>query len=422
MDISQKVEKHRNRPLNILYISQYFPPEVGATQSRAFDMAYFLSKHGHRITVIGEFPNHPSGIMPQEYRHKFREFKKLENFHVFRTWVYASPDKSFIKRILFYISFMVSSLVTGLLIRDSFDVVYATSPPLFVGVTGYLLSRLKNAKFVFEIRDLWPESAVALGELRNTKFIRWAEKTEEFFYRKASKIIVVTSGILEALKRRKIPRKKLCLVKNGTNMRYFQNFGEGKKIQLHLQDKFVVGYFGILGLAQGMEFLCEIVEKMKSKRDIHFLFVGEGPKKQMIEKLKKEKGLENLTLLGEIPREQIARYISACDVSLVPLRKNELFMGALPSKMFDSMACERPIILSVAGEAQSVLSEAKAGIFVEPENAEQMIGAILKLKAEPKLRKQMGHSGRIFVEKNFSREQLARQLESCLMDLYHFRL
>ena len=418
MDISEKVEKHQARSLRILYISQYFPPEVGATQSRAFDMAYYLSERGHRVTVIGEFPNHPSGIMPEEYRHKFLEFKKLENFRIARSWVYASPQKNFLKRILFYLTFTFSSFVAGFFIRESFDVVYATSPPLFVGLSGYMLSRIKNAKFVFEVRDLWPDSAVALGELSNDRFIKWARSLEEFFYRKAEKIVVVTSGILETLRRRKIPPGKLCLVKNGTNIRYFKNVGAGEKIKLGLQDKFVVGYFGILGLAQGMEFLCSVIEEMKFYEDIHFIFVGEGPKKQIIEAQKSQKKLDNLTLLGEIPRKKIVRYISACDVSLVPLRRSKLFLGALPSKMFDSMACERPIILSVAGEAQKVLQESGAGIFVEPENAEQMIAAILKLKSNPRLREKMGRNGRTFVEKNYSRKALAGELETCLLGLF----
>ncbi len=418
MDVSEKVEKNRVRPLKILYISQYFPPEVGATQSRAFDMAYYLSERGHRVTVIGEFPNHPSGILPQAYRGKFLEFKKLENFRVCRTWVYASPKKNFLKRMLFYLSFMFSSFVAGLFIRESFDVVYATSPPLFVGLSGYVLSRLKNAKFVFEVRDLWPDSAIALGELNNDRFILWARRLEEFFYRKAQKITVVTSGIMETLRRRKVPPQKLCLVKNGTNTRYFKNVGAGEKVKLGLRDKFVVGYFGILGLAQGMEFLCDVIAKVKSYKDIHFVFVGEGPKKEMIEALKSQKKLGNLSLLGEIPREKIARYISVCDVSLVPLQKNELFLGALPSKMFDNMACERPLILSVAGEAQKVLQESGAGIFVEPENADQMIAAILKLKSNPLLREKMGENGRAFVEKNYSRETLSGKLESCLLELF----
>ena len=157
---------------------------------------------------------------------------------------------------------------------------------------------------------------------------------------------------------------------------------------------------------------------MKAYRDVHFVFVGEGPKKQTVESLKSEKKLTNLTLLGEIPREKIARFISACDVSLVPLRKNELFTGALPSKIFDSMACERPIILSVAGEAQEVLQEAKAGIFAEPENTRQMIEAILRLKSDPLLREKMGKNGRTFVEKNYSRETLSGKLEACLLGLF----
>ncbi|GBE26231.1 alpha-D-kanosaminyltransferase [bacterium BMS3Bbin03] len=414
------MEKHRNPSLRILYISQYFPPEVGATQSRAFDMAYYLSERGHKVTVLCEFPNHPSGILPARYRRKFWERRRMRRFRVCRCWVYATPQKTFVTRLLFYLSFMCSSIAAGLFLRDKFDVVYTTSPPLFVGVSGYILSRLKNAKFVFEVRDLWPESAVALGELRNPGFIKRAGKLETFFYRKAEKIVGVTSGILENLMNRGVNPEKLQLIKNGTNIHLFKNRGDHKKDDLNLRGRFVVGYFGIFGLAQGMEQLCELAERMKIYPDVHFLFVGDGPKKQNVLDLKSEKQLTNLTILNEIRREEIAEYISACDAALVPLRKNELFTGALPSKMFDNMACERPIILSVAGEAQKVLKDAESGIFVEPENTAQMMEAILKLKSDPELCKRMGRNGRRFVEKYFSRKKLALELEACLQRIRNF--
>ena len=267
------MEKHRNPSLRILYISQYFPPEVGATQSRAFDMAYYLSERGHKVTVLCEFPNHPSGILPARYRRKFWERRRMRRFRVCRCWVYATPQKTFVTRLLFYLSFMCSSIAAGLFLRDKFDVVYTTSPPLFVGVSGYILSRLKNAKFVFEVRDLWPESAVALGELRNPGFIKRAGKLETFFYRKAEKIVGVTSGILENLMNRGVNPEKLQLIKNGTNIHLFKNRGDHKKDDLNLRGRFVVGYFGIFGLAQGMEQLCELAERMKIYPDVHLSFM-----------------------------------------------------------------------------------------------------------------------------------------------------
>ncbi|RKY85228.1 glycosyltransferase WbuB, partial [candidate division KSB1 bacterium] len=283
------------------------------------------------------------------------------------------------------------------------------------GVSGYILSRLKNARFVFEVRDIWPESAIVLGELSNPRLIRWAEKLERFYYSKAEKIIVVTRGILNTLLRRGEPPEKLLLIENGSNLKIYANRGQAKKIELNLQNKFVVGYFGIFGLAQGMEQLCDLVNNMKNLPDVHFLFVGDGPKKKMVLDIKHRKQLTNLTILDEIPREEIAEYISACDVTLVPLKKRKLFTSALPSKMFDNMACERPVILSVDGEARKLLEKAEAGIFVEPENTTQMMQAILTLKSNPHLCREMGKNGRALVEKNYSREKLASKLEKELI-------
>ena len=408
MDSSKKRVK-------ILYISQYFPPEIGATQARAFEIARYLVKQGHKVTVITEFPNHPSGILPKKYRFKFFQKQLMEGIIVWRSWVFATPNKTFITRLAFYLSFMLSSILVGLFTGSRFDIVYATSPPFFVGVSGYILSRLKNARFVFEVRDIWPESAIVLGELSNPRLIRWAEKLERFYYSKAEKIIVVTRGILNTLLRRGEPPEKLLLIENGSNLKIYANRGQAKKIELNLQNKFVVGYFGIFGLAQGMEQLCDLVNNMKNLPDVHFLFVGDGPKKKMVLDIKHRKQLTNLTILDEIPREKIAEYISACDVTLVPLKKRKLFTSALPSKMFDNMACERPVILSVDGEARKLLEKAGAGIFVEPENTTQMMQAILTLKSNPHLCREMGKNGRAFVEKNYSREKLASKLEKELI-------
>jgi len=402
--------------MRILYLTQYFPPEVGATQTRAIEMTTNLVKRGHDVTVLTEFPNHPKGIIPPEYKNKFVETEVLNGIHVYRSWVYARPDKNFYTRMGFYLSYMMTAAATGSFLKGPYDVVYATSPPFFVGISGLWLSRLKNTKFVFEVRDLWPESAVELGELSNPRFIKWAEKLENYYYQKADAIIAVTGGIREKLAARGYG-EKLKVVLNGTNTGLFRNRGQALKTQLGLDDKFVVLYAGILGIAQGMEQLCDVVYKMKSEKNVHFVFIGEGPVKSNVNKIKRQKSLDNLTLLDEIPRDTIPAYISAADCCLVPLKKNKLFLGALPSKMFDVMACERPVILSVDGEARTVLQDAKAGIYVEPENNEHMIAAIQKLHNGPELCRQMGKSGRYYVEQNFSRRQKALELEQILIEL-----
>ena len=403
--------------MRILYLSQYFPPEVGATQTRAHEMARHLVRMGHHVTVLAEFPNHPRGIIPEHYRGRFWEKDRLDGIEVIRTWVYARSQKTFRTRILFYLSFMVSALLAGLFLRGRYDVVYATSPPFFVGLTGLLLSRFKNAEFIFEVRDLWPRSAVELGELRNRFFIKLSEKLETLYYRHAARIVVVTAGIRRILTGRGIPEGKLVLITNGTTTELFRYTGDAKKREWGLGGKFVVLYAGIFGLAQGLERLCELAELLKPEEGIHFVFVGEGPLKPRVERLQQERNLHNLTLLDEVPREVIPEYISASDACLVPLQKNPLFLGALPSKMFDYLACERPVILSVDGEARKVLEECGGGLYAEPENIYAMAQAILKLKAAPAIALKMGKSGRAFVEKYYSRRGKAEELERLLREV-----
>ncbi|NIA30171.1 MAG: glycosyltransferase [Actinobacteria bacterium] len=402
--------------MRILYISQYFPPEIGATQTRAIEMASNLVRQGHQVTVLTEFPNHPKGIIPEKYRGRFIEHDRVEGVDIIRTWVYARPNKTFLTRMGFYLSFMSTSFIAGLFLRGKFDIVYATSPPFFVGVTGLLLSRLKSARFVFEVRDLWPQSAVELGELSNKTFIRWAERLENVYYKKADFLIAVTKGIYRHLSARSYSAK-VRQVLNGTNTELFYYRGVKKRQEMDWNDTFVVVYAGIIGIAQGMDQLCQLVENCKAHSGIRFVFIGEGPQKEKVKLLQERKELHNLFLLGQVPREIIPQYISAADCCLVPLKKNPLFLGALPSKMFDCMACERPVILSVDGEARRVLEESEGGIYVEPENTQQMEKAILRLKNSPTLCRKMGKAGREYVKQKFSRRQKALELEKILLEL-----
>lgn len=402
--------------MRILYISQYFPPEIGATQTRAVEMVTNLAKLGHEVVVLTEFPNHPKGIITPEDKGKLVEHTVWQGIHLYRTWVFARPHKNFFTRMGLYLSFMFSAGLFGSFIKGPFDLVYTTSPPFFVGVAGLWLSRLKNAKFVFEVRDLWPESAIILGELGNFWMIKWSEKLENYYYKKAAILVTVTDGIKTRLQQRGY--HNVHLVQNGANTDLFYNRGSALKTTLGWQNKFVVLYAGIFGIAQGLEQLVEVAEKLKAENDIHFVFIGEGPVKAMVQKLKQDKALTNLTLMNEIAREAIPDYISAADCCLAPLKKNNLFLGALPSKMFDCLACERPVILSVDGEARRILEETGAGLYVEPENTEQMIQAILRLKADPVLCTHMGKVGRIMVEKHFSRKQKALELEKILTCLF----
>jgi colanic acid biosynthesis glycosyl transferase WcaI len=400
--------------MRILYLSQYFPPEAGATQTRAYEMARNLVRLGHAVTIVTEIPNHPSGIIPPEYRGKLIERSKLEGIDVIRVWVKASPIKNFRNRMLFYLTYMVNASLAGLLLAGGrYDLIYASSPPLFVGGAALALSYLRRTPLLFEVRDLWPESAVALGELSNQRAVNWATRLEEACYQRARAIVVVTEGIQARLLQRGLPEKKVHLIPNGANVEMFHYDLQGRqrvRQEMDLNDKFVVIYAGIHGVAQGLETLVEAARLLQVDTQVHFLLVGDGPQKAKIVDLVSQYQLSNLTLMDEQPRATLPALLSAADAAVIPLRKLEIFKGALPSKMFDGWACELPVLLSVDGEARKVMEEAEAGIFINPEDPPALVQAILELRAQPDAGRLMGAHGRDFTERHYSRRTQAEQL------------
>jgi len=407
--------------MKILYLSQYFPPEVGATQARAYDMATGLIRAGHQVTVLTEVPNHPEGIVRKEYRGRLWVRETLDGIDVIRVWVKTSSIKNISTRLLFYLSYMIDATFAGLLLaRGRYHLIYATSPPLFVGGAALALSILRRLPLVFEVRDLWPESAVALGELRNRRFIRWSTWLEEHCYRRARRIVVVTQGIRARLIERGFPSEKLTFIPNGSDTERFHPQPEAASAlrrQLGLEGRFLVIYAGIHGIAQGLETVLEAAHRLADIPDIHFLFVGDGPSKPQLLQLKEKLRLRNVTMMEGQPREIIPIYLSAADAALVPLRRLDLFKGALPSKMLDAWACSVPVIMTVDGEAREVLNMARGGIYVEPESASRLSDAILQLKDNPALRKEYGRNGRDFVIRNYDRKKLAESLEATLKEV-----
>jgi glycosyltransferase involved in cell wall biosynthesis len=410
--------------MHILYLSQYFPPEVGATQTRAHEMAVGLIRAGHHVTMISEVPNHPSGIIPPAYKGKLFEQANLDGIDVIRVWVKTSPVKNMYTRLAFYLSYMIHATLAGVLLgQRPYDLIYATSPPLFVGGAGLVLSFIYHIPMTFEVRDLWPESAGALGEILNPKAFALATKLEEACYRRAKAIVVVTQGILNRLIERNIPAYKLALIPNGANVDLFQFRPEGRariRNTFGLGEKFVAIYAGIHGVAQGLERVIETAQKLQSDPGSHFLMVGDGPKKRELVELATQYALSNVTFIPAQPRERIPDYLSAADVALIPLKNLDLFKSALPSKMFDAWACQRPVLLSVDGEARSVLKKAEGGLFVSSEDVNAMAKALLDFKKDPLLRETMGQRGRTFTERYYSRQaqatQLVHLLEQILLD------
>jgi glycosyltransferase involved in cell wall biosynthesis len=404
--------------VKILYVSQYFPPEMGAPAARVAELSRHWAQDGHEVTVLTGFPNHPTGVVPSEYRRKFRHLvacEKLNGVNVIRTWLLPFPNRRTYERMLNYSSFCLSAASTGLFTERP-EVVIASSPQLLVGLSGWWLARCKRSRFIFEVRDLWPESLAAVGVGREDSLVyRALSRIAGFLYRNSAHIVVVTPAFKEYLvKHWQVAPEKISVVENGVETELFSPRTENSlRSELGADRKFVVSYIGTLGNAHGLRTLVEAAALLQnSAPEILFLIVGEGAEKKRLVSLVRERGLTNLRFVDQQSREKIPSYVGASDACAVLLKKNEIFRTVIPSKMLEFMSCARPVILGVEGQASRLLEEAQAGICIEPGNSSELSQAILCLAADEQLRETLGRNGRRYVLQYFSRRQTAtRYLE-----------
>ena len=410
--------------MKILYVSQYFPPEMGAPAARVSELSHYWAKEGHEVTVLTGFPNHPTGVIPPEYRGKMRRLVMRENVdgvNVVRTWLFPFPNRRASERMLNYSSFCMSAAGTGIFVSRP-DVLIATSPQLLVGLSGWWLARIKRVPFVFEVRDLWPESLAAVGiGNQNSVLNRSLGAVAGFLYKCSDHIAVVTPAFEDYLIRTwGVPPERLSVVENGVQTDQFTpdvNSVDLRK-QLGAEGKFVVAYIGTMGIAHGLETLIQAaVELQKTMPNVLFLMVGEGADKERIASRASSQGLTNIRFVGEQAREKVPEFICASDACVVLLKKTDLFKTVIPTKMLEFMSCARPLILGVDGQARKVMDEAKAGLFVEPENVSALVDAIIRLANNPSLCEAFGRNGRDHIVKRLSRQQTARVYISILEDV-----
>lgn len=399
--------------MNVLFLTPYFPPEVGAPQTRIYELAVRLQKRGHKVRILTGFPNYPDGIVSEGYRRKICMKEKKDDIEIRRVWIYPVPNRGFFRRILNHLSFMFSSSFFGIFLSGRPDVIVVESPPLFDGIAGWFLGRMNSKPFVFNIADFWPESAVALGSLRDPVLIRLSGFLEKRIYAVAEKIAVVTPGMKEKLVARGIPGNKVEVLTNATDTGFFK-FDPARPWRKKLgENRFIVLYAGTLGIAHGLEIMLRAAENLKPQKDILFVLAGGGAEREKLLKMKEKFGLENVIFVPGQPKAEMPSLLSSADACVISLRKLEIFRNALPSKMFEAMACSRPLIAAVEGEAAEVIKDANAGICVEPENPEAMSQAVLKLYRE-RSSLQKFSSAREYVEKHFSRDTLVNKWEEVL--------
>jgi colanic acid biosynthesis glycosyl transferase WcaI len=404
--------------VKILYISQYFPPEMGAPAARAAELAYHWAQAGHDVSILTGFPNHPTGVVPEEWRPRLRRLiykETIEGVQVFRTWLWPLPNRKAHERMRNYASFCISAAVRGMAIPRP-DVIIATSPQLLVGLAGWWLVFSRQIPFVFEVRDLWPESltAVGVGD-ENSLLHRTLAKIAGFLYQKADRIVVVTPAFREHLIRHwRVPEEKIAVVENGVETDLFspQSEASNQAIRRHLnaEEKFLVCYIGTMGNAHGLETLLDAAATLQHDQpNVLFLLIGEGAEKERIKSLAQSCNLANILFLDQQPREKIPAFISASDASLVLLKKTEVFKTVIPTKMLEFMSCARSVILGVDGQAREIVEAAGAGLIIEPENSEALAQAIQSLAAQPDLRAKLGQKGREYILRNFSRARTAEK-------------
>ena len=399
--------------MHILVVHQYFLGKNDAGGSRWNQFAKYWAEAGHQITVLAGTVHYSTGKKQPEYKGKFivRE-KEDENIEVLRCHVSESYNKSFFGRFWAYLSFLLSSVFAGVFKVKKVDVILCTSPPLTVGLTGWLLSKFKRIPMVFEVRDLWPESAIDTGVLTNKWLIKLSYWLEKKSYKSSRWINVLTPAFQSTLiEQKNIRPDRISMIPNGADLDIFKpgQLNNWVREKHELNDKFVVTYVGAHGRANALMQLVNVAEKIRDNPDIRIMLVGDGMEKSMLKEKADQLGLNNIVFVDAVSKEQIVDYIAASNVCTAVLKKIDTFKTVYPNKVFDYMSAKRPIILAIDGVARKLIEDARSGIYVEPENTQIFIDAVLKLKADPILCKEYGENGLQFVKENFNRSVLANK-------------
>src|SRR5690348_7123990 len=397
---------------------------MGAPAARVSELARHWVANGHEVTVLTGFPNHPTGVLHPEYRSRFRRLvcrEQVDGIKVIRTWLLPLPNRKPHERIMNYSSFCVSAAIAGSFIGRP-DVVIATSPQLLVGLSGWWVSRIKRSRFVLEIRDLWPESLAAVGVGNSRSFLhRSLGGVAQFLYRASDHIVVVTPAFKEHICREwRIAEEKISVVPNGVETELFAPIGNNDSVRaaLGLEGKFVVSYVGTLGMAHDLGTVLDAAATCReSMPEVEFLLVGEGADKERIVAEVRRRQLGNIHLVPQQERKNIPALVAASDVCLVTLKRSEVFKTVIPTKMLEFMACAKPVVLAVEGQASELLMAAGAGICVPPQDPSSIAAAIRQLRDDRDLCRNLGRNGRNYIVENLSRRQTAENYIGLLKDI-----
>ena len=392
--------------MKLAILTQYYPPEVGAPQARLSELASHFVRRGHDVVVLTAMPNYPTGRIHDGYGGLFlRECPA--GVEVLRTFIYPTQKADFIHRLANYFSFVLSASICGSFALKKSDYLLVESPPLFLGLAGFWLSRLKRAKLIFNVSDLWPESAASMGLVeRNSAAFRITARLEAFCYRHAWLITGQSKTIVADIARR-YPQLRTFHLSNGVDSERFapDRFNQGARAELSSNGEFVAVYAGLHGLAQGLDHVLDVARILKTQGGFRFVFVGDGPQKRMLQERANDQGLLNVRFFDPRPAGEMPALVAAADAILVTLKGQ--IPGAVPSKLYEAMAAGRPVVLAAEGEAAEIVKQHEAGIVVKPGDITALADALQRLRSDPDLCLQMGMNGREAVRLHFDRSWIA---------------
>jgi len=407
-----------HKQVGILFLSHFYPPEMGGAAARISGLAKWLVKFGHDVTVITGYPNYPIGKIYPEYKNKKNKIENIDGVNILRAKVLPVSYGSFFVRLLNYFTLFFTAFWVSVKKRDNYDIIIASSPPLTMGMLGLILSKIYKIPWIFDIRDIWPDVAVEAGMLKQNGIAhKLSKKLANYLYKQANHITPVTERKLTKIKKYDIPISKISIVPNGVDFDIINNSKHMDwRGELGLENKLILSYAGLIGIAQGVNVIIETALRLKEINDIHFLIVGEGVEKQKLQNRVKSLEINNITFLPNQTKESIPSLLTLSDIALIPLVSDKL-VDAVPSKLLEAWACNLPVILIAGGEAADIVVKAQGGIVVSSNDVEGIKTAIIKLKDSPELIKKYSQNGYNYVYKDFDRELLARAMEKVILKI-----
>ncbi len=407
--------------MRILFLTDNFPPEVNAPASRTFEHCREWVKAGHQVTVITGAPNFPTGKVFPGYRNRLWQRETMDGIEVVRVWTYIAANAGVAKRTLDYLSFMVFGFLAGLAQRRP-DVIVGTSPQFFTNCAAWMLSVFRWRPFIFELRDLWPESIKTVGAMQDSAALRLLERLELFLYRRAAAVVAVTESFRRNLIARGINGDQIAVITNGVDLSRFQPMPRDPELagQLGLTGKFVAGYIGTHGMAHALETLLEAAQRiaaLPTSPEVHFVLLGDGARKSALKATAEQMGLKNVTFLDTVPKAEVPRYWSLLDVSIIHLRKSDNFTQVIPSKLFECMGMGIPVLHGVAGESADIVEREDIGLVFEPENVEALGDGLLRLAGD-QVRYQQLRANALEAAPRYNRITLARKMLNILENIH----